>query len=258
MPHAARIIPATYTRSAMMKQISDISRESHHSDKTPDLIVHPEGLDRADYSMIGLHGRDADKHAFFPFVRQMGFLHTRWILPSAPHPTAPGAATFRWFHDAAGEPDRIETGRMLISGIIETEIGRGVVPENIFLVGFSQGAMMALDTALRYHTRLGGVVSLSGMLAAPELLESERHSANAHVPVFMGHGRHDRIIAVETGRAAARRLSVMGYDVEWREYDTGHRISSQEVKDIRAFLHMHMYGFPMNDPREAAARLAPF
>ncbi|MBI5645418.1 MAG: dienelactone hydrolase family protein [Ignavibacteriae bacterium] len=220
--------------------------------------VFPEMVDRIEFAMIGLHGRDADKHAFFPFVRQMGFLHTQWTLPSAPfsHENAPGIR--RWFDKETENLEQMESSRSHISQIIESRLKDGVAAENIFLVGFSQGAVMALHTALRYPQRLGGVVALSGYLALPLNLQKEAHPANRRIPVFIAHGTRDETLPVEHSRIATSVLREMGYSVDFFESDTGHRISSETVKKIRAFLHRHMYGVSIDDQRAADAHIAPF
>lgn len=223
-----------------------------------DFLTFPDDLDRADYAMIGLHGRNANKYAFFPFVRQMGFLHTRWVLPSATY-FDPAAPDVRWWYDnETRDPVEVQQSRDLISDLISRQLDSGIAPENVFLVGFSQGAVMSVDTALRYPVRLGGIVSLSGYVVHPERLAAEQHPANKRIPIFLAHGTRDQILGVEVGRENHRVLTAMGYDVEYREYDTAHRVSSDETRDIRAFLHRHMYGLLPDDPRRQDEHVVVF
>ena len=231
--------------------------------KTPDenildVTLFPDELDRHDFSIIGLHGRDADKHAFFPFVRQMGFLHTRWILPSAPFGPANSPGTRRWFDKETDNREQMESSRALVHQLIDAEIQAGVAPENVFLVGFSQGAVMALYAGLRYSRRLGGLVALSGYLALPTVLADEAHAANRRTPVFLSHGRRDETLTVDHGRDAVAHLQSLGYAVEYHEDDSAHRINSRTLRHIRAFLHRHMYGLPLDDPRMLDEHIAPF
>ncbi len=224
-----------------------------------DVLIHPDDpAMRVDFAMIGLHGRNANKHAFFPFVRQMGFLHTRWILPSAPFEDERLHGAFAWF-TKGGDPAReIASAHAEITALIDGQIRDGVLPENIFLVGFSQGAAMSLHVALRHPRRLGGVVALSGYVIDPDTLEAERNAANRTVPVFIGHGLRDDVIPIDTARTDAARLLEMDVNLDYHEYDTAHRIPSAEVRDIRAFLHRHMYGILPDDPRSRDDGLSPF
>lgn len=223
-----------------------------------DYLLFPEDLDRADYAMIGLHGRMANKHAFFPFVRQMGFLHTRWVLPSATYADSDAPDIHWWYDNETQDAVEVQRSRDLISDLIAQQIDEGVPPENVFLIGFSQGAVMSLDTALRYPKRLGGIVSLSGYVIHPDALRREQHEANQRIPIFLAHGTRDRILSLDVGRENRRILEDMNYDVEYHEYDTGHRISSDETRDIRAFLHRHMYGMLPDDPRRINEHVVAF
>jgi phospholipase/carboxylesterase len=223
-----------------------------------DHIVVPDDLDNPDFTILGLHGRNASGSAFLPFVRQMQFERTRWILPSAPY-AAPDDHDVRWwFEHEQQNTDEIASSRLGIGALIDAQIADGVPPENIFLIGFSQGAVMALDAALRYPRRLGGVAALSGYVAHPDLLSAERHPANMRVPIFLAHGIKDDVLTIDVGRRNSEVLSSLGCTVDYREYDTAHRISSQETKDIRAFLHRHMYGMEEGDPRIAEDGFSPF
>ncbi len=223
-----------------------------------DYLTFPDELDRADYAMIGLHGRNANKYAFFPFVRQMGFLHTRWVLPSATFAGEESADVRWWFDNDRKDPVEVQQSRGEITRLIDAQLADGIPPENIFLVGFSQGAVMSVDTALRYPQRLGGIVALSGYVVHPDYLREERHEANLRIPIFLAHGTRDHILSVEVGRENNRVLTDLGYDVDYNEYDTAHRVSSQETRDIRAFLHRHMYGIELDDPRKQDEHVVTF
>lgn len=223
-----------------------------------DFLTFPDDLDRADYAMIGLHGRNANKHAFFPFVRQMGFLHTRWVLPSATYADPASPDVHWWYDNEQRDPVELRQSRDLIGDLVAAQIDDGVAPENIFLVGFSQGAVMAVDTVLRYPVRLGGIVALSGYVVHPDSLAAERDEANHRIPIFLAHGTRDRILSIDVGRESHRILTGLGYDVEYHEYDTAHRVSSDETRDIRAFLHRHMYGLLPDDPRKQDEHVVTF
>lgn len=228
------------------------------SEEMLDFITFPDDLQNPEFVMLGLHGRNANKYAFFPFVRQMAFLHTKWILPSATFASKSSRDVRHWFDHRVRNPEEIAQSRSRIAALIDIEVRNGVKPENVFLVGFSQGSAMALNTALRYPARLGGVVALSGDLLHPDLLATERSDANRSIPVFWAQGTRDDIITLETGRADSARLRALGYNVDYREYDTTHRISSAEVKDIRAFLHRHMYGMTIEDSKRNTPSVSPF
>jgi len=233
--------------------------EKHESPMNLERLTFPDDLIRADYVVICLHGRNANKHAFLPFVRQMHFLHSLWILPTAPFQESDASDEAIWFSKTEKRIEELTTSRGLIHHLIDETIDAiDVAPENVFLLGFSQGAVMVIDSGLRYHRRLGGLLPLSGFVVYPEQLAEERHPSNARVPVFLGYGRRDKIVTVDTGRESYTFLNKFGYDIEYHEYESAHRISSHETRDIRGFLHRHMYGISLDDPRSRDEHIVQF
>jgi phospholipase/carboxylesterase len=225
---------------------------------TLDYSTFPAHLDRADFLVLGLHGRGADKQAFLPFVRQMHLPHARWVLPSGPIATGL-SDSHAWFDGMEPASEQVETSRIAVAALMEQAISaERISDENVFLVGFSQGAAMAVETALRHPRRLGGVVALSGFVIAPERLAAARAPANQRLPVFLAHGVHDAVLPIHVGRENRAVLERLGYAVEYREYDTRHRVSAAEARDIRAFLHRHMFGMEPDDPRRIDEHVAPF
>jgi predicted esterase len=51
-----------------------------------------------------------------------------------------------------------------VNEIITEEIEAGILPERIFIVGYSQGGLLTLATALTCQHKLGGFISLCGLL----------------------------------------------------------------------------------------------
>ena len=106
--------------------------------------------------------------------------------------------------------------------------------DRVFLLGFSQGAVMSLATALTDPRRLAGVVALSGYL--PEAVSGAEGGSADSLPVFLGHGAADPLISVTEGRKARDVLTAAGADVTYRKYAVEHRIAPDERADIRHWL----------------------
>ena len=79
----------------------------------------------------------------------------------------------------------------------------GLTPADTALVGFSQGAMMALHIAPRRSEALAGVVAISGRLITPERLATE---ALSKPPVLVMHGEDDQIVPIANSAQKAIKL----------------------------------------------------
>ena len=75
-----------------------------------------------------------------------------------------------------------------VQGLIKAEIDRGVAAERIVVGGFSQGGVIALQTALRFPERLAGAVGMSTYLALREDFPDAMSPHAKNLPVFLAHG----------------------------------------------------------------------
>jgi phospholipase/carboxylesterase len=199
-------------------------------------------------SVIWLHGLGADGHDFEPIVPELDLPDTpavRFVFPHAPMRavTINGGAVMRAWYDVytvdgvRREDDAgVRASQAAVEELVAAERARGIAASRIVLAGFSQGGAIALHTALRHSERLAGIMALSTYLPLAATLAAEAHPANRAVPIFMAHGRHDPLIAVERAAMSRRQLESAGYAVEWREYPMEHSVCAAEVDDVAAWL----------------------
>lgn len=201
-----------------------------------------------DAAVIWMHGLGADGHDFEPIVPVLNLpsrLAVRFVFPHAPvRPvTINNGMSMRAWYDifslGGGREDEagLRATQQHVETLIARERARGIAADRIVLAGFSQGGAVALMTALRYPERLAGVMALSTYLPLAEKLPSERHAANADVPVFMAHGTIDEVIGMDRATHSRDALLALSYPVEWKSYAMGHAVCPQEVADIGAWLN---------------------
>lgn len=201
------------------------------------------------HAVIWLHGLGADGNDFAPLVAELDrerLPPTRFVFPHAPaRPvTVNGGYVMRAWYDIVSldfsqrrerEPTIRESAPQ-VAALIAREHERGIPAANIVLAGFSQGGAMALHVGLRYPEPLAGILALSTYLPLAETLAAEAHAANRDVPVFLAHGLADDVIPWRIGRHSAEQLSAQGYAVAWHEYQAGHTVTLEELRDIEAWL----------------------
>ena len=99
---------------------------------------------------------------------------------------------------------------------------------NIYIIGFSQGAMLALWTALSRKQSIGGCFMFSGVVAGHTLLAQNIHS---RPQIFMLHGEDDTTVQYKTLDFSMNWLTKHNLEVEVVRYpDTAHRITENELK----------------------------
>jgi phospholipase/carboxylesterase len=126
---------------------------------------------------------------------------------------------------------RALVGRMLD----ELQQSLGVSGDRILLGGFSQGATLACDFALRDPRPLAGLALMSGTLLA----ESEwtaLMSRRAGLPVLQSHGREDPLLPFSIAERLHSALAAAGLEVSWIPFTGGHAISGSVLDGLGRFI----------------------
>ena len=199
-------------------------------------------------SVIWLHGLGADGHDFEPIVPELKLpadLALRFVFPHAPvRPvTLNGGYPMRaWFdivktglnqrRDLAG----MEASRQAVEALMARERERGIPAARTVLAGFSQGGAVALYAGLQHAERLAGIMALSTYLPVGEGFEVHISPANAHLPVFYGHGTQDPVVPLQLGEYTRNWLTQQGCMLNWHTYPMPHSVCAEEIVHISAWL----------------------
>ena len=110
----------------------------------------------------------------------------------------------------------------------------GVSDASLAVLGFSQGAMMALHTAPRRAKTMAGVVAISGRLIRPEKLAAE---ARVKPPVLILHGDRDEVVPFGEMKIAGEALTAAGFETYGHVMQgSGHGIAPDGVSAALGFL----------------------
>jgi phospholipase/carboxylesterase len=174
--------------------------------------------------VVLLHGVGADGHDLIDLAPQWAHAlpHAAFASPDAPTPydmVPPGVPHHgrQWF--SLGDRDRqvmargAEAARPFLDGFLDAELARLGLPEDAYaLMGFSQGAMMALHVGLRRRVPPRAILAYSGVLLAAEQLPAR--PSGGWPPVLLAHGEADEVVPVQASRAAERGLLAAGVPVQ--------------------------------------------
>jgi phospholipase/carboxylesterase len=186
-----------------------------------------------------LHGLGDSSAGYHWLPPALGLPWMNYLLVNAPDGYYGGYSWFDLYGDA-------ETGvlrsRRLLEALLASEPPAGFPTEETVLLGFSQGCLMILETALRWPGRFAGVVGISGFLLDPARLVRELSAAARQQRVLVTHGTQDPLIPCATAREQVRLLTEAGVPIIWREFPKAHTIDeSGELPLIRDFV---VAGYP--------------
>ncbi|HEU0176810.1 MAG TPA: dienelactone hydrolase family protein [Blastocatellia bacterium] len=190
--------------------------------------------------LLLLHGYGANEDDLFSLAP---YLDERFLIVSAQAPIMLQPMSYAWFNlgftpqGIVVNPEEVESSRLTIHKFLgEIVEAYDCDPKAVYLMGFSQGAMMSLAVALTYPGSAAGVVAMSGR-ALPQALQlvADKDTLSG-LPIFVAHGSRDMLIPINQGRDTRAKLSELPVDLTYREYDMGHEISYDSLKDIAEWL----------------------
>ncbi|WP_412560770.1 alpha/beta hydrolase [Winogradskyella sp. MIT101101] len=111
-----------------------------------------------------------------------------------------------------------------------------VNPENVTLLGFSQGTILSYAVALNYPTKIKNIVALSGYINKGILPDSIEDSEVSHLNFFCSHGSADQVIPVDWARKTPDFLKALNINHTYKEYPVGHGVAPQNFYDFKDWL----------------------
>jgi len=183
-------------------------------------------LATAHAAMLLVHGRGASAADIMSVGQELTHPDFAYL--------APQAAGNAWYPNPFTAP--IESNEPYLSSAISVledvlaKITEHVKHERVILLGFSQGACLALEFAARHAQRFGGVVGFSGGLIGPDGTPRD-YPGNFHgTPIFIGCSDVDPHIAKARVLEAGDVLKRMGAAVTVKLYpNMAHTVNADEL-----------------------------
>ena len=190
-----------------------------------------EPIASARAAVLMLHGRGASAVDILSLAGELEHPGFAYI--------APEAAENAWYPNRFFVPVEhnepwLSSALSFVGDVFSQIVDAGIPPERVILLGFSQGACLALEFAARNAQRYGGVVGLSGGLIGSDDTPRDYKGSLEHTPVFLGCSDVDVHIPKERVQHAAGILRDLGGNVTERLYpNMGHSVNHDEIKFVR-------------------------
>ena len=190
-----------------------------------------------------LHGLGDSMDGWAPVVPMLGLPDVGFVLVQAPIPYYGGFAWFdlspETFTTGKVDAANVRASRLLLAETI-AHVGKevGVGPDNMVLMGFSQGGLMVMDAGLHADTAFAGIVCISGFIGMIDEFPGNFGKAVKSQKMIMTHGVQDHVVPMAWTKRQWQHLRDLGVPVEWREYAKDHGLDDRrEIPDIRAFVN---------------------
>ena len=191
--------------------------------------------------VIFLHGFGSNEEDLFGIKDA---LPSTWTYLSARAPMPVDPQGYRWFTKTPGDGDyNGETADLQRSAaLIEDFVRKATAKyhthsDRVFLVGFSQGAIMSYEVGLRKPALVRGIAALSGSVLPVLKAELKPSESLGKLAIFIGHGTLDQALPYASATQANEVLVGLGLTPEFHGYPgMPHTVSETEVQDLKAWL----------------------
>ncbi|WP_035716228.1 alpha/beta hydrolase [Christiangramia echinicola] len=191
--------------------------------------------------LIMLHGYGSDENDLFSFASELPeelFI----ISVKAPYKMQPyGNAWYaiHWDNNDGKFSDDLQAikSRETIKDFIGEVIKNYPVdPENINLLGFSQGSILSYAVALSYPEIINNVVALSGYVNQGILKDGFENNDFSNLDFYCSHGSVDQVIPVDWARKTKPFLDNLNIKNAYSEFPVGHGVAPQNFFELKEWL----------------------
>lgn len=191
-------------------------------------------LSDASYALVLVHGRGGSADGMLPIARAAGATDAALVAPRA---TGGTWYPNRFLAPMASNEPHLTSALASVARAVTSVSDAGIPAHRIILVGFSQGACLALEYAARHAQRFGGVAALAGALVGDDADVRRDAGDFAGTPVLLACGDVDDHIPEARVRKSAVMLAAQGADTDLRIYPgVAHTIVGDQVEALRAMV----------------------
>jgi phospholipase/carboxylesterase len=194
---------------------------------TNHIVTEGKDLKSAEKILIMIHGRGGRAEDILTLARHLNVENYALMAPQASDNT--------WYpYSFLAPPEQNQPGLnsalAMLKTLIDDLLKAGKKTENIFFLGFSQGACLTLEFTTRHASRYGGIVAFTGGLIGDKIYRENYQGDFNGTPVFIGTSDPDFHVPVERVYATSNIMKDMNADVTEKVYSgMGHTISMEEL-----------------------------
>ena len=192
------------------------------------IITAGKDISEAKKALVMLHGRGGNAREFLSLANHLNVSDFALFAPQATNSS--------WYpHSFLAKPAENEpwlsSALKILNDLLQEIKSKGITSENIYFIGFSQGACLTAEFVTRNASRFGGVVLFTGGFIGDKIYTENYKGDFAGTPVFIGTGNPDAHVPVERVNETSKIMEKMNAAVTVKVYDNRpHSISQDEIK----------------------------
>ena len=185
-------------------------------------------------AIIAIHGWKGNRSSMEHVANALNMKYAQWTFIEGPYVVNDNE--YSWFDGNEKEGWRYQESFDLLHHAILNLNKSGFPNSKIFLLGFSQGACLAMEFIIRQEFSLGGIIPIAGFIGKKDRFKNDIVEGAQDTPVLLIHGSRDEMVLPEESEIAFELFSDAGFKVQLQTLPVGHKIPLHKRDIIEKFI----------------------
>jgi len=188
-------------------------------------------------AIIAIHGWQGNKTSFNFLSDIMKINNVEWFFPEAPYILNNNNDTRSWSFETSPGVYDVQKTKDQLPVFFNEHIFSKYSSDNVFIIGFSQGAIICFEFVLHMKKKLGAVFPIAGTFRDQDIEKPRFHPIQKNTPIVIGHGIDDDVLDIKYSRKIYKILKNQDANVKLIEFKGGHKINLQYIKEITKLIN---------------------
>jgi len=185
-------------------------------------------------AIITLHGFTGNVSSMKPVSKALNIKNVKWVFLQAPFTISKGK--YSWFEGNEQTGWKYKSSFDKLKKTILSLNRQGFPNQMIYILGFSQGACLAMEFIIRQKFSIGGIIPIAGFIGNKDRFKNDINCEKPNTRVLLIHGNKDEVIIPEESVMAHRLFSEAGFRVELHTLPVDHKVPIKAKKLIEDFI----------------------
>ena len=185
-------------------------------------------------AIIAIHGWKGNLSSMEHVANALNIKYARWTFIQGPYIF--GDNKYSWFEGNERDGWKYQKSFDLLHETILDLNKDGFSKSKIFLLGFSQGACLAMEFIIRQEFSIGGIIPIAGFIGKKDKFKRDIVNGSQDTPVLLIHGSKDEMVLPVESKIAFKLFTDLGFEVQLQTPSVGHKIPLQTKGIIEEFI----------------------
>ena len=186
--------------------------------------------------LVGMHGMGGNADGFIAIYDELEDPQIIYVTPEGQYPLSnnigPQRHTRSWGITNADKQFTLQADQLVAEYILNTitKVSLDHNVSDVYLMGFSQGAVFAYTIGIQHSDRIKGVIGFSGYLMDVDgegsILSQADLDRGKALRLYIAHGIDDAAITIEDARKLKTFFEDQGFELTYQEFEGRHGVKA--------------------------------